>query len=64
MTPATACLLLPQADIMTPEYCVLGEGELQSVNAWFGPAGTITPLHYDPYYNLLAQVRGVCGGGL
>ena len=33
MTPATACLLLPQADIMTPEYCVLGEGELQSINA-------------------------------
>ena len=24
-----------------PEYCALGEGELRSVNAWFGPAGTV-----------------------
>ncbi|KAL3161338.1 hypothetical protein ABBQ32_010236 [Trebouxia sp. C0010 RCD-2024] len=27
-------------DIQEPAYCVLGEGEVQSVNAWFGPAGT------------------------
>ena len=37
-------------------YCVLGEGEVQSVNAWLGPAGTVTPLHHDPHHNLLAQV--------
>ena len=24
-----------------PEYCALGDGALQSINAWFGPAGTV-----------------------
>ncbi|BDA45517.1 Lysine-specific demethylase 8 [Coccomyxa sp. Obi] len=45
-------------DILEPEYCSLGEGEMQSVNAWFGPPGTVTPLHHDPHHNLLAQVVG------
>ncbi|XVF47442.1 hypothetical protein PTKIN_Ptkin03bG0108900 [Pterospermum kingtungense] len=45
-------------DISVPDYCYAGGGELRSVNAWFGPAGTVTPLHHDPHHNILGQVVG------
>ncbi|XP_066330937.1 lysine-specific demethylase JMJ30-like [Miscanthus floridulus] len=45
-------------DITVPEYCLACGGKLQSLNAWFGPHGTITPLHHDPHHNLFAQVLG------
>lgn len=43
-------------DIVIPDYCFAGGTEMKSVNAWFGPAGTVTPLHHDPHHNILAQV--------
>lgn len=52
-------------DIAIPDYCALSypmahhEGSAQedvAVNAWFGPAGTVSCLHFDPKHNLLCQV--------
>lgn len=58
-------------DILVPDYCYTSpprhptdpsqdrpELDAPQVNAWLGPPGTITPLHTDPYHNLLAQVVG------
>lgn len=45
-------------DIVIPDYCFAGGGEIRSLNAWFGPSGTVTPLHHDPHHNILAQVVG------
>ena len=51
------------ADIIFPDYAAIvddddsGEGDV-IVNAWFGPVGTVSPLHNDCYHNLLAQVHG------
>eukprot|EP00026_Physarum_polycephalum_P005170 Phypoly_transcript_05200.p1 GENE.Phypoly_transcript_05200~~Phypoly_transcript_05200.p1 ORF type:complete len:411 (-),score=58.03 Phypoly_transcript_05200:13-1245(-) len=46
-------------DIETPIYCAMdADNDIFVVNAWFGPKGTTTPLHYDPHHNLLSQVVG------
>ncbi|KAK3182318.1 hypothetical protein K4F52_006320 [Lecanicillium sp. MT-2017a] len=58
-------------DIQVPDFCwadVPGHPtdvsknqapvDVPSLNAWFGPAKTITPLHTDGYHNLLCQVVG------
>lgn len=64
---------LPQlrSDVTIPDHCYTAppphptdpsqdQPELEEplLNAWFGPPGTITPLHTDPYHNLLVQVVG------
>ncbi|KAF9930831.1 Lysine-specific demethylase 8 [Linnemannia zychae] len=53
-------------DIDIPDYCLVSPNEQEGynppddvlLNAWFGPQGTVSPMHTDPYHNLLAQVVG------
>jgi hypothetical protein len=42
-------------DFSVPKICSFGK--LQHINAWLGSGGTVTPLHFDSYDNVLAQVR-------
>jgi hypothetical protein len=46
---------------ITPRVLSFLEGGLipKKASLWFGPAGTLTRLHYDPLTVLYAQVRGV-----
>ncbi|KAL1705822.1 hypothetical protein EV121DRAFT_202690 [Schizophyllum commune] len=57
-----------KADLLIPDYvyaCV-GPDDYKSpanedrlvLNAWLGPAGTLSPAHTDPFFNLYVQVAG------
>ncbi|KAI8346905.1 hypothetical protein EDC96DRAFT_449182 [Choanephora cucurbitarum] len=56
-----------ERDIDIPDYCYI-KPKLNALyqahpddvikNAWFGPKNTVSPLHHDPYHNLLCQVVG------
>ena len=43
-------------DREAPDECERRDEPLAS--AWFGPGGTVSPLHNDPYHNALCQVLG------
>lgn len=48
-------------DFTIPEYCNFTDNddvEQPDINAWFGPGGTLSPLHFDPKNNFLCQVFG------
>ncbi|EHA54710.1 JmjC domain-containing protein 5 [Pyricularia oryzae 70-15] len=50
--PPPPASMFPMSEQRPPEL------EDPILNAWFGPPGTITPLHTDPYHNMLSQVVG------
>jgi len=50
-----------KGDISIPDYCSISKEDppgAVDIKAWLGPAGTISPMHYDPKHNLLCQVFG------
>ena len=57
VTIATATKLGSNDEAVQEGHEDTSTSDVQS-NIWFGPAWTITPLHHDPYHNILCQVVG------
>lgn len=57
LVPDYTTILLPdeEDDASGSSNCVL---EPPRINAWFGPSGTVSTCHTDPFHNLLSQVIG------
>ena len=47
-----------EAASRTPGLSSVSQLDEPLLNAWLGPKGTKTPLHTDPYHNILCQVVG------
>jgi len=56
VTPSV-CSALASEDTEAPPWCET-RNESPLTSAWLGPAGTVSPLHNDPYHNVLVQVVG------
>ncbi|KAJ3234865.1 hypothetical protein HDU81_001079 [Chytriomyces hyalinus] len=52
------CHAITEQDRNAPADCEVRSGDAPLVSAWLGPSGTVSPLHNDPYHNLLAQIVG------
>ena len=46
-----------QRDFAPPPYCTAHGHAVAKVSAWWGTEGTVTPLHFDSYHNVLTQAR-------
>ena len=55
--PPLCAAHLPE-DEAAPAECERRPGDKPLISAWFGPSGSVSPLHYDPFHNLLVQVVG------